>query len=96
MDYSNLLQLFNQKQQNLISSWAIRAVLANDMFTDDSFVVCFSYFSFILCITWLNYDAFALLAFSAFLPPFSFVLFLKFLCYHELTIFVVSIFASLV
>lgn len=32
------IELFNNKQQNLLSSWAIRAVMANDLFTDDSFV----------------------------------------------------------
>lgn len=32
------IELFNKKQQNLLGSWVIRAVMANDLFTDDSFV----------------------------------------------------------
>ncbi|KAI7731838.1 hypothetical protein M8C21_011213 [Ambrosia artemisiifolia] len=31
-------ECFTQKQQKLLSLWTIRAVLANDLFTDDSFV----------------------------------------------------------
>lgn len=33
------MQCLGKKQQNLLSTWTIRAVLANDLFTDDSFVV---------------------------------------------------------
>ncbi|XP_076930431.1 uncharacterized protein LOC143595248 [Bidens hawaiensis] len=34
----DLTQCFSQKQHKLLSLWTIRAVLANDLFTDDSFV----------------------------------------------------------
>ncbi|KAI3819024.1 hypothetical protein L1987_12846 [Smallanthus sonchifolius] len=34
----DLTQCFTQKQQKLLSLWTIRAVMANDLFTDDSFV----------------------------------------------------------
>ncbi|KAK1415053.1 hypothetical protein QVD17_30823 [Tagetes erecta] len=34
----DLTQFFTQKQQKLLSLWTIRAVMANDLFTDDSFV----------------------------------------------------------
>lgn len=33
------MQCLNKKQQNLLAAWTIRAVWANDLFTDDSFVV---------------------------------------------------------
>ncbi|XP_076913630.1 uncharacterized protein LOC143572323 [Bidens hawaiensis] len=34
----DLTQCFSQKQQKLFALWTIRAVMANDLFTDDSFV----------------------------------------------------------
>jgi hypothetical protein len=33
------VQLFNQQQKNQFDIWVLHAVLANDLFTDDSFVV---------------------------------------------------------
>ncbi|GFZ14570.1 hypothetical protein Acr_24g0007600 [Actinidia rufa] len=33
------VESFNRKQRNQFSAWMIRAVLANDLFTDDSFVM---------------------------------------------------------
>ncbi|XAR53574.1 hypothetical protein NMG60_11022186 [Bertholletia excelsa] len=45
MDYHSLfsaaqdiVELFNQKQRNQLTTWTIRAVVANDLLTDDSFV----------------------------------------------------------
>ncbi|KAI3458738.1 hypothetical protein Pfo_015401 [Paulownia fortunei] len=34
----DVAECFSKKQQNLLSTWTIRAVWANDLFTDDSFV----------------------------------------------------------
>lgn len=38
-DIMVVVQCFSQRQQKLLSLWTIRAVMANDLFTDDSFVV---------------------------------------------------------
>lgn len=32
-------QCLNKKQKNLLTTWTIRAVVANDLLTDDSFLV---------------------------------------------------------
>jgi hypothetical protein len=32
-------QLFSQQQRNQLDVWVLHAVVANDLFTDDSFVV---------------------------------------------------------
>jgi hypothetical protein len=33
------VQLFSQQQKNQFDIWVLHAVVANDLFTDDSFVV---------------------------------------------------------
>uniref|UniRef100_A0A6N2LXA1 Nucleolar/coiled-body phosphoprotein n=1 Tax=Salix viminalis TaxID=40686 RepID=A0A6N2LXA1_SALVM len=33
-------ECLNKKQKNQLATWTVRAVVANDLFTDDSFVVC--------------------------------------------------------
>lgn len=46
-----ILQCLSRKQQNQLSAWTIRAVWANDLFTDDSFVV-----SIHPCAAYVNYN----------------------------------------
>jgi hypothetical protein len=40
------VQFFNQQQKNQFDIWVLHAVVANDLSTDDSFVVSIKFFFF--------------------------------------------------
>ena len=57
-------QCLNKKQKNQLSTWTIRAVVANDLLTDDSFVVRLSSFIRIFFKHVLNESMFTVIEFN--------------------------------